>query len=68
VLNVTPILRDDAQTAYQNSFKIVQNEAVYCCTDVTNITNSGFSIINTDKEMAFYKKYSWSASGYSVVA
>ena len=65
---MTPILKENAEAAYQSSFSNVQNAAVYCCTDVTNITNSGFSIVNVDREMSLYKKYSWSASGYSIVA
>lgn len=67
VLTVTPVLKPGAKSAYPEEAKSVQNEVVYSCTDVTNISNAGFSIVNVDKEAELYSKYSWHAAGYCIV-
>lgn len=39
---------------------------LYSSIDVTNITNSSFSIVNTENNKSLYQAYSWHACGYTV--
>ena len=45
----------------------IAGELVYSSVDVTSMSNSGFSLVNTDMQNERYVKYSWHACGYKVL-
>ena len=45
----------------------VGNELFYGSVDITNMSNKGFSIVNTDIERSRYCKFSWHACGYKII-
>ena len=64
---VTPVLKSNAQIAYKNSPNVVDDSNSYSSVDVTNMSNSGFSIVNLDPQMDLYSKYCFYVAGYTVV-
>lgn len=45
----------------------IGNELLYSSVDVTNMSNHGFSIVNTDILAERYVKYTWHVCGYKVI-
>lgn len=66
VVTVTPVMDSDSQP-YPDHPVNIANELVYSSVDMTNMSNTGFSIVNTDMERNRYSKYSWHACGYKVL-
>ena len=54
-------------TPYPSKPINVGNELLYSSVDVTNMSNHGFSIVNTDILAERYVKYSWYVCGYKVI-
>ena len=67
IVTVTPMLVGNASTPYPSKPIDIGGELIYSSVDVTNMTNSGFSIVNTDLQVERYKKYSWHVCGYKVI-
>lgn len=63
---VTPILKKEANIAYKNSPNVVDDSNSYSSVDVTNMTNSSFSIVNLDTQCELYSKYYFYVAGYIV--
>ncbi len=63
---MTPILKDGSKP-YPDHPMPIGNELVYTAVDMTDMSNTGFSIVNTDMDGDRYSKYSWHACGYKVI-
>lgn len=68
MVTVTPILDINSKKPYPGSPINVGNELLYSSTDVTNMSNHGFAIVNTDIGCERYSKYSWHSCGYKVIS
>lgn len=66
-VTVTPILKKYSNEPYPLHPININNELVYSSVDVTNMSNAGFSIVNTDLLVERYVKYSWYTSGYKII-
>ncbi len=53
---------------YPETPKIVAEQKMYVCVDVTKIDNDGFSIVNADVEKKMYTGYYWSTCGYTTTS
>ena len=68
VMNVTPISKNEAELPYPKNIVDANGSKLYATTDITKMSNAGFSIVNVDSTMSLYSKYCWNVSGYTVVA
>lgn len=71
MFTITPIMRDDNSAPYSSVPLNSSYVNMYASVDATDIDNNGFSIVNLnvgdDVSKLKYEKYSWSASGYSIL-
>ena len=63
---MSPVLKSDAATPYPAQLVDASGSKLYMTTDVTNMSNDGFSIVNVDTNKSLYSKYCWFVAGYVV--
>ncbi len=65
VVSITPILKSGAQP-YGNEYHNVKDVVYFLNTDITNLKNSGFSILNSDTSKNYVLGYYYHVSGYTM--
>lgn len=64
VVSVTPVVKGGT-TPYSNGYHNVKDVVYFLNTDVTNLKNSGFSIVNSDVGREYISGYYYHVSGYT---